>query len=126
MAGVIEVIWGERNGEIFCYGTRQPRSHQIWPDGQWTFLHDVIRHRDGKQNLDPSGKSPDSSVNTLVSRTPCSVLPAMRSIVRSRCSAEPGLGGYQVIKNWLSYRESAVLGRGLKPDETAYVSEIVR
>ena len=50
----------------------------------------------------------------------------MRSIVRSRCSAEPGLGGYQVIKNWLSYRESAVLGRGLKPDETAYVSEIVR
>ena len=36
------------------------------------------------------------------------------------------LGGYQVIKKWLSYREHDVLGRGLKPEETAYVSEMVR
>jgi hypothetical protein len=36
------------------------------------------------------------------------------------------LGGYQVIKKWLSYREHDVLGRGLKPDEAAYVSEMVR
>jgi hypothetical protein len=36
------------------------------------------------------------------------------------------LGGYQVIKKWLSYREHDVLGRPLKPDEAAYVSEMVR
>lgn len=36
------------------------------------------------------------------------------------------LGGYQVIKKWLSYREYGVLGRALKPDEAAYVSEMVR
>jgi SAM-dependent methyltransferase len=36
------------------------------------------------------------------------------------------LGGYQVIKKWLSYREHAVLGRALKPDEAAYVSEMIR
>jgi hypothetical protein len=36
------------------------------------------------------------------------------------------LGGYQVIKKWLSYREAAILGRALKPDEVAYVSEMVR
>jgi hypothetical protein len=36
------------------------------------------------------------------------------------------LGGYQVIKKWLSYREQSVLGRPLKPDEAAYVSEMVR
>jgi hypothetical protein len=36
------------------------------------------------------------------------------------------LGGYQVIKKWLSYREYAVLGRALKPDEAVYVSEMVR
>jgi len=36
------------------------------------------------------------------------------------------LGGYQVIKKWLSYREQSVLGRALKPDEVAYVSEMVR
>ncbi|WP_400765480.1 type ISP restriction/modification enzyme [Methylosinus sporium] len=36
------------------------------------------------------------------------------------------LGGYQVVKKWLSYREQTVLGRALKPEETAYVSEMVR
>jgi hypothetical protein len=36
------------------------------------------------------------------------------------------LGGYQVVKKWLSYRERAVLGRALKPDEVAYVSEVIR
>ena len=36
------------------------------------------------------------------------------------------LGGYQVIKKWLSYREHGVLGRALMPDEVAYVSEMVR
>ena len=36
------------------------------------------------------------------------------------------LGGYQVIKKWLSYRERSVIGRALKPDEVAYVSEMVR
>jgi hypothetical protein len=36
------------------------------------------------------------------------------------------LGGYQVTKKWLSYREAAILGRPLKPDEVGYVSEMVR
>ena len=36
------------------------------------------------------------------------------------------LGGYQVIKKWLSYREQKVLGRALKPDEVAYFAEVAR
>jgi hypothetical protein len=36
------------------------------------------------------------------------------------------LGGYQVIKKWLSYREREILGRSLKPEEVAYVSEMIR
>ncbi len=36
------------------------------------------------------------------------------------------LGGYQVVKKWLSYRERSVLGRALKPAEAAYVAEMVR
>jgi len=36
------------------------------------------------------------------------------------------LGGYQVIKKWLSYREKQILGRALKPEEVAYVSEMIR
>ena len=36
------------------------------------------------------------------------------------------IGGYQVMKKWLSYREGALLGRDLKPDEARYVSEMTR
>lgn len=36
------------------------------------------------------------------------------------------LGGYPVIKKWLSYRESKVLGRPLRLDEVEYVTSLVR
>ena len=36
------------------------------------------------------------------------------------------IGGYQVIKKWLSHREKPLLGRGLTPDEVRYVTEMVR
>ena len=36
------------------------------------------------------------------------------------------LGGYQVLKKWLSYREQALLGRSLSVDEVAYFSQTVR
>ena len=36
------------------------------------------------------------------------------------------LGGYQVLKKWLSYRERKVLGRALKPDEVGYFAGIAR
>ena len=36
------------------------------------------------------------------------------------------LGGYQVLKKWLSYRESDVLGRVLTPEEVLYFAEMAR
>ena len=36
------------------------------------------------------------------------------------------LGGYQVLKKWLSYRERKVLGRELEVEEVGYFSEIAR
>ncbi len=36
------------------------------------------------------------------------------------------LGGYQVLKKWLSYRERKVLGRALKVDEVGYFGEVAR
>ena len=36
------------------------------------------------------------------------------------------IGGYQVMKKWLSYRERPLLGRDLKPDEGRYVTEMTR
>ncbi len=36
------------------------------------------------------------------------------------------LGGYQVIKKWLSYREKPLLGRALRPEEAREVTNIAR
>ncbi|HLL70491.1 MAG TPA: type ISP restriction/modification enzyme, partial [Pyrinomonadaceae bacterium] len=36
------------------------------------------------------------------------------------------IGGYQVVKKWLSYRERAVLGRDLTLAESAEVRDMVR
>jgi len=36
------------------------------------------------------------------------------------------LGGYQVIKKWLSYREKELLGRGLTKEEARHVTDMVR
>ena len=43
-----------------------------------------------------------------------------------KCVWEYYIGGYQVIKKWLSYREKAMLGRGLKVEEAEYVTEMAR
>ncbi|MDK2973615.1 MAG: hypothetical protein PWP23_3370, partial [Candidatus Sumerlaeota bacterium] len=36
------------------------------------------------------------------------------------------LGGYQVVKKWLSYRERELLGRPLRLDEVRYVEQMIR
>ena len=36
------------------------------------------------------------------------------------------IGGYQVLKKWLSYRERPLLGRDLKPDEARHFTEVAR
>ena len=36
------------------------------------------------------------------------------------------LGGYQVLKKWLSYREHKVLGRNMHPDEVRHFTDTVR
>ena len=36
------------------------------------------------------------------------------------------LGGYQVLKKWLSYRERTILGRPLTPDEIRHLSDTAR
>ena len=36
------------------------------------------------------------------------------------------IGGYQVLKTWLSYREQPLLGRALTPGEVRYVRDVAR
>jgi hypothetical protein len=39
---------------------------------------------------------------------------------------ETHIGGYQVLKKWLSYREKTIIGRDLKPEEIRHVMETAR
>ncbi len=39
---------------------------------------------------------------------------------------EYSLGGYQVLKKWLSYREEPLLGRPLCEEEARYFAQVVR
>ena len=36
------------------------------------------------------------------------------------------LGGYQVLKKWLSYRERPILGRALTPDDVGRFADTAR
>ena len=36
------------------------------------------------------------------------------------------LGGYQILKKWLSYREREILGRGLTPEEVQHFTDTAR
>ena len=36
------------------------------------------------------------------------------------------IGGYPVVKKWLSYREFRVLGRPLRQEEMTYITEVIR
>ncbi len=36
------------------------------------------------------------------------------------------LGGYQILKKWLSYRERPVLGRPLRPEEVQHFTDTAR
>ncbi|MCY4585290.1 MAG: N-6 DNA methylase [Bryobacterales bacterium] len=36
------------------------------------------------------------------------------------------LGGYQVLKKWLSYREQAILGRAIRPEEVQHFTDTAR
>ena len=36
------------------------------------------------------------------------------------------LGGYQVLKKWLSYRERNILGRPLRPEEVQHFTDTAR
>lgn len=42
-----------------------------------------------------------------------------------RCVWEYYIGGYQVVKKWLSYREKTMLGRGWRVEEAEYVIEMI-
>jgi hypothetical protein len=87
----------------------------------------VMSARRWRRELRPLGVEPDELFR-LLGETTCDVwlnetaywANVPKNVWRYK------LGGYQVIKKWLSYREKDVLGRALRFDEVLYVTEMAR
>ncbi|MCX6625750.1 MAG: N-6 DNA methylase, partial [Acidobacteria bacterium] len=70
---------------------------------------------------------PDGTVEVLGAQT-CDVYLNDRTYWKNVPTTvwEYTLGGYQVIKKWLSYREKELLGRSLTADEARYITSVAR
>jgi hypothetical protein len=71
----------------------------------------------GKTN--PNDIDPDHAVDVWINDAVC-----WRNVPLAVW--EMTIGGYPVVKKWLSYREKRVLGRALRMEEMVYVTEMVR
>jgi hypothetical protein len=85
------------------------------------------------------GRPPQTSGDTVTGGLPSAATPLLgpttRDIYLNDCACwqnvpeqvwDYTIGGYQVIKKWLSYREHELLGRPLSTDEAREVQEMVR
>ena len=73
----------------------------------------------GKGRVAPSAADPDNAVDVFINSK------VYWSNVPNDVWAMT-IGGYPVIKKWLSYREHKVLGRPLRLEEVTYVTEVIR
>ena len=73
----------------------------------------------GKGKAIPNNTDPDGALDIYINDDVC-----WRNVPRD--VYELTIGGYPVLKKWLSYREMRVLGRALNMDEMTYFTEVVR
>ncbi len=73
----------------------------------------------GHGKVTPNEADPAGAVDIWINEAVC-----WRDVPRSVW--EMTIGGYPVVKKWLSYRDKRVLGRALKLDEVVYVTQMVR
>jgi hypothetical protein len=89
----------------------------------WTEA-ELAQLREGAAGLDMTL----DQVLTCLGETTCDVF--LNDVAYWRCVParvwKYTIGGYQVMKKWLSYRERPLLGRDLKPEEARYVTEVAR
>lgn len=99
-------------------GTIDPATDLV-VDAGWGFRGQRNAVMCGKGRVLPSATDPDNAVDVFINS-------------KVYWSNVPGdvwsmtIGGYPVIKKWLSYREHKVLGRPLRLDEVTYVTEVIR
>lgn len=95
----------------------EPRDTAV--DAGWGFRGQKNAVMCGKGSVVPSPADPENAVDVYIndhvywSNVPKDVWTMT-------------IGGYPVVKKWLSYREHKVLRRALKTEELAYVTQVVR
>ncbi len=73
----------------------------------------------GQGKVTRNADDPDNAVDVWINKAVC-----WRNVPRAVW--EMKIGGYPVIKKWLSYREKRVLGRALTMDEMLHVTHVSR
>jgi hypothetical protein len=73
----------------------------------------------GKGKVVPSKANPSAAVDVYINEQVC-----WANVPTDVWTMT--IGGYPVIKKWLSYRESKILGRPLHLEEMTYITEVVR
>lgn len=85
----------------------------------WGFRGHKNAVMSGKGRTVPTESDPDGAIDVFINDSVC-----WRNVPRDVW--EMTIGGYPVVKKWLSYREKRVLGRALKMEEMTYITEVVR
>ena len=88
-------------------------------DAGWGFRGQKNAVMCGKGKVVPSKTDPKGAVDIFINDKVC------WSDVPNDAWAMT-IGGYPVIKKWLSYREHKVLGRPLRLEEVTYITEVIR
>ena len=99
-------------------GQIDPRS-DLKVDAGWGFHAQGSAVMAGQGRVEPSEGQTNGAVDVYIND----------SVYWSRVPREvwdATIGGFPVIKKWLSYREHQILGRALRSDEITYVTEMIR
>lgn len=85
----------------------------------WGFRGQGNAVMSGKGKVLPNEADPEGALDIYINDDVC-----WRNVPRDVW--EMTIGGYPVVKKWLSYREHRVLGRALTLDEMTYITHVVR
>jgi predicted helicase len=106
-------------GNAMKVGRGQIREDDLRVDAGWGFRGQKNAVMCGKGRVEPSAVDRESAVDVFLNSQ------VYWSNVPNDVWAMT-IGGYPVIKKWLSYREFKVLGRPLKLEEVTYITEVIR
>lgn len=100
-------------------GTTIDPDNDLEVTATWGFRGQGNAVMSGKGKVMPNEADPDGAVDVYINDAVC-----WRNVPRDVW--EMTIGGYPVVKKWLSYREHRVLGRPLTLDEMTYITNVVR